>query len=182
MFYSFEGKVPSVDPSSFVSDSAEIIGNVTIGPRCYIGPGAVIRGDGAEIVIEEEVAVEDCVIIHAGGKARICRRVTLGHGAIVHSAYIGEGASIGMGAILSLDSVIGSGSIVGEAALVPSGKTIPDGTLVAGVPAKVLRDISPRDIEVWNSTKDWYVGLTARYKAENGLVPVPAELCISGKA
>ena len=65
MFYSFHGKCPRVDPTAFVSTSAELIGDVTVGPRCYIGPGAVIRGDAAEIILEEEVAVEDGVIIHA---------------------------------------------------------------------------------------------------------------------
>ena len=105
MFYSFHGKCPRVDPTAFVSASAELIGDVTVGPRCYIGPGAVIRGDAAEIILEEEVAVEDGVIIHAGGADKRCllsRRVTIGHGAIVHARYLGPEASIGMGAVLSL--------------------------------------------------------------------------------
>ena len=105
MFYSFHGKCPRVDPTAFVSTSAELIGDVTVGPRCYIGPGAVIRGDAAEIILEEEVAVEDGVIIHAGGADKRCllsRRVTIGHGAIVHARYLGPEASIGMGAVLSL--------------------------------------------------------------------------------
>ena len=63
-FYSFHGKCPRVDPTAFVSTSAELIGDVTVGPRCYIGPGAVIRGDAAEIILEEEVAVEDLSLIH----------------------------------------------------------------------------------------------------------------------
>ena len=115
MFYSFHGKCPRVDPTAFVSASAELIGDVTVGPRCYIGPGAVIRGDAAEIILEEEVAVEDGVIIHAGGADKRCllsRRVTIGHGAIVHARYLGPEASIGMGAVLSLGCAIGAGSVV----------------------------------------------------------------------
>ena len=113
MFYSFHGKCPRVDPTAFVSTSAELIGDVTVGPRCYIGPGAVIRGDAAEIILEEEVAVEDGVIIHAGGADKRCllsRRVTIGHGAIVHARYLGPEASIGMREVLSLGCASGAGS------------------------------------------------------------------------
>ena len=158
MFYSFHGKCPRVDPTAFVSASAELIGDVTVGPRCYIGPGAVIRGDAAEIILEEEVAVEDGVIIHAGGADKRCllsRRVTIGHGAIVHARYLGPEASIGMGA-----------------ALVPQGKSVPPETLVAGIPAKPLRPLTQADRESWQATKDWYVRLTAAYLDPNHFFPV----------
>lgn len=177
MLYSFAGKSPRIDPTAFVSESAEIIGDVTIGPRCYIGPFAVIRGDAAQIVLEEEVAVEDGVIIHAGCECRICRRVTIGHGAIVHSRYLGPEVSIGMGAVLSLNCTVGEGSVIGESALVPQGKEIPGGMLIAGVPAKPLRELTERDIKSWQSTKDWYVRLTARYLDGETYRPVT----VSGK-
>ena len=112
MLYTFGGKAPQVDPTAFVSASAELIGDVIVGPRCYIGPYAVIRADASRIVLEEEVAVEDGVIIHTGGEdpvVTISRRVTIGHGAIVHARVIGPEASIGMGAVLSLCSEIGAG-------------------------------------------------------------------------
>lgn len=111
MLYTFGGKAPQVDPTAFVSASAELIGDVIVGPRCYIGPYAVIRADASRIVLEEEVAVEDGVIIHTGGEnpvVTISRRVTIGHGAIVHARVIGPEASIGMGAVLSLCSEIGA--------------------------------------------------------------------------
>ena len=151
MLYTFGGKAPQVDPTAFVSASAELIGDVIVGPRCYIGPYAVIRADASRIVLEEEVAVEDGVIIHTGGEdpvVTISRRVTIGHGAIVHARVIGPEASIGMGAVLSLCSEIGAGSIVAESALVPQGKIIPPETLVAGVPARPLRDIEIIDLEL----------------------------------
>lgn len=88
MLYTFGGKDPRVDPTAFVSASAELIGDVIVGPRCYIGPYAVIRADASRIVLEEEAAVEDGVIIHTGGEdpvVTISRRVTIGHGAIVHA-------------------------------------------------------------------------------------------------
>lgn len=175
MLYSFEGKRPSVDPSSYISDSAELIGDVVIGPRCYIGPYAVIRGDAARIDIAEECAVEDGVIIHAAGNCRIGKRVTIGHGAIIHAAEIGEQASVGMGAVLSLGCVIGEGSIVAEAAMVPQGKSIAAGVLVAGVPAKPLRELAERDRKSWQGTKDWYVRLTARYLAPDGIKPADGD-------
>lgn len=133
--YTFGGKAPQVDPTAFVSASAELIGDVIVGQRCYIGPYAVIRADASRIVLEEEVAVEDGVIIHTGGEdpvVTISHRVTIGHGAIIHARAIGPEASIGMGAVLSLCSEIGAGSIVAESALVPQGKIIPPETLVAG--------------------------------------------------
>lgn len=179
MLYSFEGIAPQVDPSAYVSPSAEVIGDVAIGPRSYIGPGAVIRGDAARIEIGEETAVEDGVIIHAGGGAvrlcRIGRRVTIGHGAIVHASLIGQEASIGMGAILSLNCEIGEGSIVAEAAMVPRGRTVEAGTLVAGAPARPLRALEDRDRESWRRTKDWYVQMAARCLGAGGIAALDTE-------
>ena len=175
MLYTFGGKAPQVDPTAFVSASAELIGDVIVGPRCYIGPYAVIRADASRIVLEEEVAVEDGVIIHTGGEdpvVTISRRVTLGHGAIVHARVIGPEASIGMGAVLSLCSEIGAGSIVAESALVPQGKIIPPETLVAGVPARPLRELTDKDRTDWRGTKDWYVRMAAQYLDPDNYHPV----------
>ena len=144
MLYTFGGKAPQVDPTAFVSASAELIGDVIVGPRCYIGPYAVIRADASRIVLEEVVAVEDGVIIHTGGEdpvVTISRRVTIGHGAIIHARVIGPGASIGMGAVLSLCSEIGAGSIVT--------KDIPAGVVAVGNPCRVLRPINDRDREYY---------------------------------
>ena len=148
MLYTFGGKAPQVDPTAFVSASAELIGDVIVGPRCYIGPFAVIRADASRIVLEEEVAVEDGVIIHTGGEdpvVTISRRVTIGHGAIIHARAIGPEASIGMGAVLSLCSEIGAGSVVT--------KDIPANVVAVGSPCRVLREISERDYEVYDKTR-----------------------------
>lgn len=176
MFYAFGGKIPQADPTAFVSESAEIIGDVKIGVRCYIGPHAVIRADAAEIVIEDEVAVEDHVVIHAAEKCVIARRSTIGHGAIVHAKKLGAESSIGMGAILSLGCEIGEGSIVAEAALVPQKKTVPPDTLVAGIPAKPLRPLGQADRDSWQATKNWYVRLTERYLDHNDYFPVSQKM------
>lgn len=130
MLYTFGGKAPQVDPTAFVSASAELIGDVIVGPRCYIGPYAVIRADASRIVLEEEVAVEDGVIIHTGGEdpvVTISRRVTIGHGAIIHARVIGPEASIGMGAVLSLCSEIGAGQRRGRVGARTAGQDHPAG-------------------------------------------------------
>ena len=153
MLYAFGGKAPQVDPTAFVSASAELIGDVIVGQRCYIGPYAVIRADASRIVLEEEVAVEDGVIIHTGGEdpvVTISRRVTIGHGAIIHARVIGPEASIGMGAVLSLCSEIGAGSIVAES----------------------LRELTDKDRTDWRETKDWYVRMAAQYLDPDNYHPV----------
>ena len=102
----------------------------------------------------------------------ISRRVTIGHGAIIHARVIGPEASIGMGAVLSLCSEIGAGSIVAESALVPQGKIIPPETLVAGVPARPLRELTDKDRTDWRETKDWYVRMAAQYLDPDNYHPV----------
>ena len=122
MIYEFESKRPKIDPSAYISDSAIVIGDVTIGARCYVGPGAVIRGDERPIYIGDESAVEDLCVIHVGGPdaktdgCHIGKRVTIGHGAMVHGNYIRDGANIGMGAIVSLFADIGEYTVVAEGA------------------------------------------------------------------
>ena len=160
MLYTFGGKAPQVDPTAFVSASAELIGDVIVGPRCYIGPYAVIRADASRIVLEEEVAVEDGVIIHTGGEDPVVTISRRGRW------------SRGMGAVLSLCSEIGAGSIVAESALVPQGKIIPPETLVAGVPARPLRELTDKDRTDWRGTKDWYVRMAAQYLDPDNYHPV----------
>lgn len=168
MLYCFAGKSPMIDETAFVSEQAVIVGDVEIGPRCYVGPGAVIRADAAKIRIEEEVAIEEGVIIHAGGggctESVIGRRVTIGHGAIVHSRSIGPSASIGMGAIISLNAEIGEFAVIAEGAVVKQKQMIPARVVAGGMPARELRPMEERDIRVWEGTKDWYVKLAAAYR------------------
>lgn len=168
MLYCFAGKSPMIDETAFVSEQAVIVGDVEIGPRCYVGPGAVIRADAAKIRIEEEVAIEEGVIIHAGGggctESVIGRRVTIGHGAIVHSRSIGPSASIGMGAIISLNAEIGEFAVIAEGAVVKQKQVIPPRVVAGGMPARELRPMEERDIRVWEGTKDWYVKLAAAYR------------------
>ncbi len=101
MLYSFDGREPRIGSETYVSESALLIGDVRIGDNCYIGHGAILRGDYGTIEIGNGSSVEEGVIVHAppGGTCWIGERVTLGHGAIVHSEFIGDFAVIGMGAV-----------------------------------------------------------------------------------
>ncbi|MHC4777223.1 MAG: gamma carbonic anhydrase family protein [Planctomycetota bacterium] len=171
--YSFEGKAPSIHDKAYVAPSAQVIGDVSIGAECYVGHGAILRGDYGTIEIGEGTAVEEGVIIHArpGDFTRIGNRVTLGHGAMIHNATIEIGATIGMRATVSDFSVVGSGAIIGEMALVKQGQKIGPGKIAVGVPARVIGDVTEKnhDMAVW--AKELYIDLARRYP--EGLVELP---------
>lgn len=166
MIYEFDSKRPSIHPSAYVSESATIIGDVQIGAHCYIGPGAVIRADEKAIIIEDETAVEDGVIIHAGGpKCQACyigKRVTIGHGAIIHGNRLSDGANIGMGAVISIYAEVGEYAVVAEGAVVKKGQKIPPRVVVGGTPAVVLRELQAKDIAAWNKSKEIYLELVKK--------------------
>lgn len=165
MLYSFNGKEPIVGEGTYVSETAMVIGDVQIGDNCYIGHGAILRGDYGRIEIGSKSAVEEGVVIHAGpnGLCKIGEKVTLGHGAIIHSQRIGDMAVIGMGAIISIRSRVGSWAIVGEGSVVKMNQEIPDRVVAAGNPAKVLRGVEERDMEFWMNGKQIYNDLADKY-------------------
>jgi carbonic anhydrase/acetyltransferase-like protein (isoleucine patch superfamily) len=144
MLYGFDGKEPKVGFETYVSDTAIVIGDVKIGDNCYIGHGAILRGDYGSIQIGNGTAVEEGVIVHAppDDLCTIGDRVTIGHGAIIHSKWIGNHAVVGMGAILSVHSEVGEGSIIAEGCVVKFSQKIPGGVLAVGNPAKVGRQVT----------------------------------------
>jgi carbonic anhydrase/acetyltransferase-like protein (isoleucine patch superfamily) len=163
--YAFEGRRPDIAGSAYLAPSAIVIGKVEIGERCYIGHGAILRGDYGAIAIGEETAVEEGVIIHARPEdwTRIGKRVTLGHGAMVHNATILDGAVIGMRAVISDFSVVGEGAIVGEMTLVKNHQQIPGQKVAVGVPARVVGDVDRRHRDMTHWAKELYVDLAGRY-------------------
>jgi carbonic anhydrase/acetyltransferase-like protein (isoleucine patch superfamily) len=165
MIYAFDGHSPVIEEGAYVSETAIIIGDVFIGTGCYIGHGAVIRGDYGRVEIGAETAVEEGVVIHAppGRVCKIGKRVTLGHGAIIHSREIADFVLIGMGAITSLGTVIGEFAIVAEGSVVKMRDIIPPRVMAAGSPAKVIRPVSDREFEFWKEDKQNYVDLAAKY-------------------
>lgn len=165
MLYSFDGKQPSIGKDTYVSETALVIGDVTIGDNCYIGHGAILRGDYGRIEIGSGTAVEEGVVMHAPPKetCKVGEKVTLGHGAIIHSQEICDMAVIGMGAVLSIWAKIGSWAIVAEGTVVKMKQEIPGNVVVAGSPAKVVREVEDRDKEFWTDGKQLYIDLAAKY-------------------
>jgi len=163
--WEFEGRVPMVSPTAYVDEDAKVIGDVKIGSQCYIGAGARIRGDYGTITIGDKTSVQENCILHAriNEKCEVGSHVQIGHGAILHNCTVRDYAVIGVGAVVSDYATVGAWSIVGEGAIVTSGTLIPDGKVVVGIPAKVIRDVSDADKEVWNKYKDVYADLALRY-------------------
>ena len=173
MLYQFDGKQPQVKAGTYVSELAHVIGDVMIGKQCYIGHGAIIRGDYGRIVIGDGTAVEEGVIIHAppGDTHTIGHKVTLGHGAILHGRSIGDLAVIGMGSVVSIFSQVGERSIVAEGSVVKLNQVIPERVVAAGNPAKVVRAVSEQDEEMWAYGKQLYIDLAAKYLKQD-MAPV----------
>jgi carbonic anhydrase/acetyltransferase-like protein (isoleucine patch superfamily) len=165
MLYTFDGKSPVVGRDTYVSETAVVIGDVRIGNCCYVGHGAIVRGDYGTIIIGDGTAVEEGVIVHAPpqGRCVIGKRVTLGHGAIIHAAVVGDAATIGMGAVVSIRAMVGSRAIVAEGAVVKRGQTVPDSVVVAGNPARVVRKVSPEDEANGDWAQQLYIDLAAKY-------------------
>ena len=173
MLYKFDGNQPTVGKDTYVSDSAKVIGNVIIGDNCYIGHGSILRGDYGRIEIGDGTAVEEGVIIHSppGDTNQIGKKVTIGHGAVVHGKHIGDGAVIGMGAVISIWSEIGEQAIVAEGCVVKLKQKIPPKVVVAGNPAKIVRKITKKDKEFWNWGKQVYIDLAKKY-LDVGMEPI----------
>ncbi len=144
MIYSFKNYIPVVHKSSFVHPLAAVTGNVIIGRDCYIGPGAAIRGDWGQIVLEDGVNVqENCTVHMFPGKSIVLKESAhIGHGAIIHGANIGKNVLIGMNTVIMDDAEIGDESIVGAMAFVKAETVIPRRSLVVGNPAKIIKEVT----------------------------------------
>lgn len=144
MIYSFQGYIPVVHKSSFVHPLAAVTGNVIIGKHCYIGPGAAIRGDWGQIILEDGVNVQENCTVHMfpGKSITLKESAHIGHGAIIHGANIGRNVLVGMNTVIMDDAEIGDESIVGAMAFVKAETIIPRRSLVVGNPAKVIKEVS----------------------------------------
>lgn len=149
MFYSFEGVKPVVHPNSFVHPQAAVTGNVIIGKDCYIGPGAAIRGDWGQIIIEDGCNVQENCTIHMfpGVQVLLKQGAHIGHGAIIHGAIIGSHCLIGMNAVIMDEVELEEECIVGALSFVKQGMKIPKRSLLAGNPAKIIKEVSDEMME-----------------------------------
>lgn len=169
MIYSLgELKVEIKGSDYYIADNAVVIGSVIIHNNVSIWYNAVIRGDYEPIIILEDTNIQDGVVIHtdAGVPATIGRGVTVGHQAMLHGCTIGDNSLIGINAVLLNNSRIGKNCIIGANCLIPQGKVIPDNSMVLGSPGKVLREVTPTEIEDLKSTARHYVNNFKRFKKE----------------
>jgi carbonic anhydrase/acetyltransferase-like protein (isoleucine patch superfamily) len=154
---------------ALVASTAVVDGDVTLGDRVSVWWNAVIRGDDAPIVVGPGTNVQDLAMLHAdaGAPLTVGADVTIGHHAVVHGVRVGDGALIGIGAIVLGGVEVGEGAIVAAGAVVPEGTRVPPGVVVAGVPARVLRDVRPeeRDRAAARAAKYWTVACTRAGRA-----------------
>jgi carbonic anhydrase/acetyltransferase-like protein (isoleucine patch superfamily) len=144
MIYEFNGYKPVIDPSSFVHKEATIIGNVIIGKKVYIGPGASIRGDWGKITIKDGCNVQDNCTIHIfpGKDVILEENAHIGHGAIVHGANIGKNTLVGMNSVIMDDCNIGDECIIGALCFIKGEMNIPNRKIVVGNPAIIKGEVS----------------------------------------
>ena len=144
MFYEFKGVKPVVHETSYVHPQAAVTGNVIIGKDCYIGPGAALRGDWGQIIIETGCNVQENCTIHMfpGVTVILKEGAHIGHGAIIHGAIIGKNCLVGMNAVIMDNVQLGDESIVGALTFIKEGEIIPARSLVVGNPGKIVKQVS----------------------------------------
>jgi len=137
------GRKPQLDPQAWVADSADVIGDVRLGPGASVWFGAVVRGDLGPVTIGRSSNVQDGAVVHVDRDhpTEIGDYVTIGHRAVVHACKVGDRVLIGMGAIILDGAVIGEGALIGAGAVVTPGTEVPPGALVVGTPGRVVRDL-----------------------------------------
>jgi len=170
MIRPFLDSTPSYDDSNFIAPSAEVIGNVTLGPKASIWFNATVRGDVNWIRIGECSNIQDNAVVHVtkgSAPVQIGRYVTVGHSAIVHGCTIEDLVLVGMGSIILDHAVIGTETIIGAGSLVTSRVEIPPRSLVLGRPAKVVRDLSADEIQSIRGFAENYLKYSSIYRGES---------------
>lgn len=164
----FRSTAPIIPDSAWVAPTATLIGRVVLGERASVFYGAVLRGDIDSITIGEETNLQDNVVMHVdrGVPANVGARVSVGHGAILHGCTVEDDCLIGMGATVLNGAVVGSGSLIAAGSVVLEGTIIPPRSLVAGVPAKVRRELSDDEFAKIVCNGQNYVRLSAEHRVE----------------
>ncbi len=172
--YSFEGVTPVIHPSAYVHPLAVLIGDVWIGPRCYIAPGAVLRGDFGRIRMHEGANFQDNCVAHSlpDFDCVMEQDSHIGHGAVIHSCYIGRNVLVGMNAVVMDYARVEEDSIVAAMSFVKIAGTVARRTLVAGVPARLIRELSDGDIKAKSQGTSMYHSLAQRCAKD--LIPANA--------
>lgn len=182
MVYSFGPYIPVVHPSSFIHPQAAVTGNVIIGKNCYIGPGAALRGDWGQIIIEDGCNVQENCTIHMfpGVTVLLKQGSHMGHGSIVHGSTIGKNCLIGMNSVIMDNVELGDECIVGALTFIKEGEKIPARSVVAGNPGKIIKEVSDKMLAWKTEGTTLYQALPAmmfeQSKACDPLTERPADL------
>jgi phenylacetic acid degradation protein len=162
--YEIDGLIPVVDPTAFVHPEATLIGDVIVGPGCYVAPHASLRGDFGRIVLERGSNVQDACVMHGfpGTDTVIEEDGHIGHGAVLHGCIVKRNAMVGMNAVIMDEAVIGESAIVAACAFVKARMVVPPRTLAVGTPARVLRQLSDEEVAWKMAGTRSYQDLTTR--------------------
>ena len=165
MIKEFEGNIPRIDESTYISESVDIIGDVTIEENANIWFGTRLRGDMNKIVVGKNTNIQENTVVHVDKNCPclIGKYVTIGHGAIIHGCEICDNVLVGMGSIILNNAKIGKNTIIGAGSLITQGKVFPEGVLILGNPAKVVRELSEAEIESIKNSANNYVNLSKKY-------------------
>jgi carbonic anhydrase/acetyltransferase-like protein (isoleucine patch superfamily) len=163
------GHTPVVHPEAWVAPGAVVVGRVTLGRAANVWYGSVLRADDDEIVVGAECNIQDlcCLHVDEGEPAVLADRVSLGHHATVHGAYVADDALIGIGAIVLGRARIGAGTLVAAGTVIRPGQQVPAGVLVAGVPGRVVRELTDEDRATFVTTSGQYVARAAAHRETN---------------
>ncbi len=172
-FYEIDGVAPIVDPTAFVHPTASLIGDVIVGAGCYIGPGASLRGDFGRIVMRAGSNFQDGCVAHSfpGMEVLMQENSHVGHGAVLHGCTVGSHALIGMNAVVMDGAVIGESAFVGAMTFVKAGFEVPARQMVQGVPGRVVRPLTPEEIDWMHEGTRVYQELAQRCLASFKEVP-----------
>ena len=164
--YALDGAAPKIAESAWVADSAQVMGDVVLAEDASIWFGVVIRGDTETIRIGRGSNIQDLSVLHAdhGMPLTVGEDVTVGHQVMLHGCTVGDGSLIGIGAVVLNGAKIGKGCLVGAGSLVTEGKEFPDGSMILGSPAKVVRQLTPEQLEGLRQSAKHYVDNARRFR------------------
>jgi phenylacetic acid degradation protein len=150
--YEIDGVRPVVHPTAYVHPTAVLIGDVIVGPRCYVGPLASLRGDFGRLILEEGANIQDTCVMHGfpEGDTVVEADGHIGHGAVLHGCRVEKNAMVGMNAVVMDQAVVGAESIVAAMSFVKAKMVIPPRSMVMGMPAKVVRALTEDEVK-WKS-------------------------------
>jgi len=175
--YEIDGLIPVVHPTAFVHPTAILIGDVIVGPGCYVGPAASLRGDFGRLVMEEGSNLQDTCVMHGfpGTDTVLEANGHVGHGAVLHGCRVKRNALVGMNAVVMDNAVVGESAMVAACAFVKAGMEIPPRVLAAGVPARIVRELSDQEIAWKSEGTATYQHLTRRcFESMHEVIPLTA--------